>query len=221
MRFNSDCMLRRNFTSRAPSGSSRRSAAGSVDERARKCNSLLLSTRELSRPSALVPLQLDDPQHRRDPLLVLALRDSLHPQAERHVVVDRHVREERVLLEDHVDPAIVGLDVGDVLSVQADAARIRGLEPGDHPQGRGLATPRRAEEREELTIENPEVERVDGEVAAEPLADALESNRVAAHGPRHESGVYAARLDRTAGDDLQICPRLILTLAAVSQRGWR
>ena len=77
--------------------------------------------------------------------------------------------------------------------MQSNAARVGGLEPRDHPQSRGLATPGRTEQREELTIANPEVESADGDVATEPLADALEGDRVAAHGLGHESRVYAAR----------------------------
>ena len=63
----------------------------------------------------------------------------------------------------------------------ADAAGGRVLEPGDHPQRRGLAAPGRAEQREELAVGDVEVDVVDrdhrlGALAApgEPLGDALE-----------------------------------------------
>ncbi len=165
-----------------------------VHEGARECHPLLLATRELPRPATLEPFELDDPEHRLDPLPMLASRDVLHLQPERHVVVDRHVRKQGVLLEHHVDAAPVRRRVGDVLAVQQDAARVRRLEPGDHPQRRGLPASRRAEQREELTVPDAEVELVDGGVAPEPLADALERDRVdRASSPDMSARVYSLR----------------------------
>ena len=74
-----------------------------VDERARQRDPLLLAAGELPGSPPLEALELDDAQDLEHSLAVLAARDSLHLEPERDVVVDRHVREERVLLEDHVD----------------------------------------------------------------------------------------------------------------------
>ena len=93
--------------------------------------------------------------------LDLGVLDLSAAQAERDVLVDRQVREERVVLEDRVDVALVGRQPGHVLALQLDQAGGRLLEPADHPQGRGLAAARGAEEAEELAVLDLEVDVVD------------------------------------------------------------
>ena len=63
-----------------------------------------------------------------------------------------HVREQRVVLEDGVDVAVVRRDVGDVLAAEQDRAGRRLLEAGDHAQHRRLAGAGRPEQREELAV---------------------------------------------------------------------
>jgi hypothetical protein len=60
----------------------------------------------------------------------------LEAQPERHVLVDRHVRIERVVLENHRHVAVFRRHVVDHLAVDRDLAVADVLEPGDHPQGR-------------------------------------------------------------------------------------
>ena len=71
------------------------------------------------------------------------------------------MREEGVVLEDHPHTAPLRRHVDAVPdnSAVADIDRpvIRSLEPGDDPQGRRLAAPRRSEEAEEVTL--PSVDR--------------------------------------------------------------
>ena len=59
-------------------------------------------------------------------------------------VATRHVREQRVVLEDRVDVALERRQPGDVVAVEQDAARGRQLEAGDHPQHGRLARAGRA-----------------------------------------------------------------------------
>jgi hypothetical protein len=117
-----------------------------VDERARKRHALLLTTGELTRPPALEPDEVDDAEHLLDPPSVQIAGDTLHLQPESDVVVDGHVREERVLLEHHVHVAPVRQNVRHVVALQQDPSFIRRLEAGDHPQGSRLAAPARAEQ---------------------------------------------------------------------------
>jgi hypothetical protein len=87
--------------------------------------------------------------------------DAAHLQPERHVVVRVHVRVERVVLEDHRHVARLRRQVVDDLA--ADANRPGGdvLEPGDHPQRRGLAAARRTDEDDELAVGDVEVHLLD------------------------------------------------------------
>ena len=97
--------------------------------------------------------------------LTSASGDLLAAQPEGDVLVDRQVREQRVVLEDRVDVALVGRQPGDVLALELDRALGRLLEAADHPQRRGLAAAARAEEAEELAVADLEVDVVDGEEA--------------------------------------------------------
>ena len=95
-------------------------------------------------------------------------------EAEGDVVADGQVGEEGVALEDGVDLALVGRQVGDVAAVEEDAAGVGLLEAGGQAQHGRLAAAARAEEGEELALPEPEGDVVDGPDGAEPLGDAAE-----------------------------------------------
>jgi hypothetical protein len=82
------------------------------------------------------------------------------------------VREQRVVLEDRVDLALVGRVARDVAAGELDGARVRALEAADEPQRRRLARPRRAEQREELAGADLEVEPLERDDLAVGLAQA-------------------------------------------------
>ena len=69
-----------------------------------------------------------------------------------HIVGDRHVRIERVVLEHHGNVALFGLDIVD--HAVADRNRARGdvFEAGEHPQQGRLAATGGADEHDELAI---------------------------------------------------------------------
>jgi hypothetical protein len=117
--------------------------------------------------------------------------------AERDVLLDRQVREQREALEDEADPAALGRHhapgLRDHLAVEGDAACVEILEAGDQAQGRALARSRRAEQREHLAGRDAEGDVLDHSAAAEALVDAFEDDdrrRPLAHRP---SGRRAAR----------------------------
>src|SRR5205814_7349775 len=97
---------------------------------------------------------------------------DLEPVAD--VVGNRHVREERVVLEHGVGLAGVWRQRGDVAPAELDAAGVGTFETGDEPQQRRLARPGGSEQREELALVHLEIDAVgrdDGPIA---LADALQ-----------------------------------------------
>ena len=82
-------------------------------------------------------------QHLTGSLAALGGMHSTHLQPERHVLPGRHVRKQRISLEDHSHTSLVRRLAGDVMAVDQDATLVRVLEPGQQAQGSRLATPRR------------------------------------------------------------------------------
>ena len=82
------------------------------------------------------------------------------------------MREERVRLEDGVDGTPVGRQPRDVAAVDEHDAGVRPLEAGDQAERRRLAAAGRAEQREELSLDDGQVERVDSGDLAEAPGDA-------------------------------------------------
>ena len=97
-----------------------------------------------------------------DALPDLGLGIALEPQAERHVLLHRHVRIERVVLEHHGDVAILRRHVVDDVAADQDLAAGDVLEPGDHAQRRRLAAARRAHQHHELVVGDIEVDAAHG-----------------------------------------------------------
>ena len=127
-------------------------------QRAGGRHALALAPGELLDAPVAHPLERDERQELRhtgrDPFLL----GTADPQAVAHVAGDVQVREQRQALEHHADVAGVRRPVGDVVVVEEDAALCRTLESGDHAQQRGLAAPRRSEERDQLPGRELEVD---------------------------------------------------------------
>ena len=97
--------------------------------------------------------------------------EPAHRERERDVLGDRHVREQRVVLEDGVDVAPVGRQPGHVLPVELDEARGGLLEAADHAQRCRLAAAGRPQQGEELAVAHLEVDVVDRRNVPELLHD--------------------------------------------------
>ena len=106
---------------------------------------------------------------------VVSLRaESLDFESEGNVVADREVREERVVLEHHVERTFRGSHGGDVIVADQDATRRGLLKPGDKAQCRGLSAAAWSEQREELPGTNLDVDIVDSGDRAETLGDVFD-----------------------------------------------
>ena len=155
--------------------------AREVDKRTCESDALLLATGQLGGLAVGEVGQSDHLEHLGDVGLVLALRDLLRLRSEADVVGNGHVREERVLLEDGVDIALVRRDSADVDAVQQDLAGCRLLEAGDHLECRRLPAAGRPEHREELALLDSEVRLLDRDEVTERLAHVIELNDDVAH----------------------------------------
>ena len=153
-----------------------------VHESAGERDPLLLSTRELIRTSMLTPLEAHELDRLRYPTGNLVTGPACLAQAEGDVLPHVEVRKQRVALEYRVDRSPVWPHGRDVASTDVDRPLGWLLEAGDHPQSRGLAAARRADDREELAALDFEVEGADRLQVAEPLGDGGKADRGAAAG---------------------------------------
>ena len=136
----------------------------SVDDGTRQRHTLLLTSRQLGRLALGHLLELDQLEGVGDLGVNVLDPASLEPEA--HVLLDVHVREQRVVLEHRVHRTAVRLLVGDVRVADADPAGSGRLKTGDHSQRRGLAAAGRAEQGEERTLRHLQAQVVhSGEIA--------------------------------------------------------
>ncbi len=124
--------------------------AGFLDQRARQCHALALTTGELVGHALLVAGEMDLGQGIGDPGFDLVRRDSLELEAVGDVLRHRHVRENGIGLEHHVHGPLVWRQIHHVDTVQQQLALGRRLEAGDRAEQGRLAAARRAEQGEEL-----------------------------------------------------------------------
>ena len=146
-------------------------------DRAAHGYALSLAAGELRRPSLEHGLQAEQRGHLVDAPADLLLGRSAHLEAVPEVLPDRHVRVERVILEDHRDVSVAWREVRHVAPADRDDAVGHFLQAGDHSQQGRLAAARGADEHDELPIRNLQADVVDGdEVAREHLPDPVETD---------------------------------------------
>jgi hypothetical protein len=109
--------------------------------------------------------EVEDLRRVLDALVDLALVDAVQLEREAHVVAHRHVRVERVVLEDHRDVTIARRLLVDDLVADPQLALADVLEPRDHPQRGRLAAARRSDEDHELAVLDLEAHVLDGLIA--------------------------------------------------------
>ena len=113
---------------------------------------LPLAARELPGLAFKVCLELEDGRRLLHPRVDLLPGEALDAQTIGHVLVDRHVRVERVVLEHHGDIAVLRLEIVDDTRTDRDPAGADALEPGDHAQQRRFAAARGPDNDHELAV---------------------------------------------------------------------
>jgi hypothetical protein len=100
-----------------------------------------LAARNLVRPAACQIGDLHPRQQTIHPLRDLGFRwrAAANPQTEGHILKDRHMAEQRVVLEDEADAAQPCGDMRHILPVDTDRAAISNIEPCQDPQQCRLA----------------------------------------------------------------------------------
>src|SRR3546814_4365137 len=116
---------------------------------------------QLTRAARLEPLELDHAQCIGDAALDVAARQPTQLEAERDVLCNGHVGEQRVALEHEAGIALMRRHRGEVAVIADDRAARRPDQPGDHPERRRLAAAGRPEQPHERAALDLTVEPVD------------------------------------------------------------
>src|SRR4051812_40777468 len=148
-----------------------------ADERAAERDALLLAAGQLARTALEQLAELQRAGRAAHALVDLRLRRLAPPEREGEVVVDRHLRVQRVVLEHHRDVALARGDAVDHPLPDADLALGHGLEAGQHAQRRGLARAGGPDEHEELAVPGGERELAHGLDGIKALRDPVELDR--------------------------------------------
>jgi len=93
---------------------------------------------------------VDDAQHILDALLPQPSIRTGHLQTELDVIGHGHIREQGVLLENHANVALIGVERSHILAINNDAPPRRFLESGNHAEDGGLAAAAGAEKGDKL-----------------------------------------------------------------------
>ena len=149
-----------------------------------QCHALLLAAGHLGRKPLAETGQPDQIEVFNGPARDLRRGQLLHPQPEGH----RHVRKERVVLEDGVHVALVRGQVVDLAALDDEVAGGHRDEAPDEVEGGRLATARRTEKTEEFTRLDGHRDIVEGDrvaIAFGRVAQLDRRRRVSHRGIRH------------------------------------
>jgi hypothetical protein len=144
--------------------------------RARERHPLPLAARQLARPSMQQTFNLQHRGHTLNAPPDFIPHHLPHAQRVGDVLRDRHVRVERVRLEDHRHVARPRGHVVHALGADQDVARGRVFESRQHPQRRRLPAPRRPEQHDELAVLDAQRQVVHDHRRAEPLGHVDEAD---------------------------------------------
>ena len=134
---------------------------------------LLLTAGELPGITLVHAGKLYQSEHVLHPLTDLVFGQLLELQTKGHVFKNRHVGEQRVILEENADIAAVGGDSGNVFAVHQDLPGGRLSKAGDHAQCGGLAAAAAAQQGDHLAFGSLQVHGIHRSELAESLGQSL------------------------------------------------
>src|SRR6266545_5199214 len=155
---------------------------GFLDQGSRQCNTLLFPTGKLTRKPIREPFETYSVQGIFKLRFYGSFGQLLKLQGIGDIVMNRHVRPDGVVLENHADGSKLSGHVDSIRSrVHAGPADVnfalaRFFEPRDASQDRAFATTARPEERKKLLIADREGHRVSRDYLAVPLGQVDNSN---------------------------------------------
>ena len=138
-------------------------------------NTLTLAAGQSLRLTVEQVFDIEDLRRFMHALVDLRLGGLAQLEAERHVIVNRHVRIQSVVLEHHRDVAILRGDVVDELVGDVEFAVADFFQAGHHAQGGGLTATGRADENDKFLILDIQAEVADrGHTAGVHFVDVLQ-----------------------------------------------
>ncbi len=135
---------------------------GFADDGSAEGNALPLAAGEFARAAVEERFDRKDGGGFTDALFDFGFRCAAHFQAERHVLVDRHVRVEGVILKDHGDVAIAGGDIVHESIADVNFAAAGFFQTGDHAERGRFAATAGTDENDELAVGDLEIHITDG-----------------------------------------------------------
>ncbi|GAA3081343.1 hypothetical protein GCM10020254_27160 [Streptomyces goshikiensis] len=171
---------------------------------------LLLTARQRGHRPALGAGQPDQLQQLRDLGSVRSPSPAPHPEPEGDVPADVPVREQLVVLEHQAHAPPVDRHPGLVGAAQQHPAGRDRLEPGHHPQQRGLAASARSEDAHDLVLGDLQVHLVHDRAFPEADRDPLQPKQCHQNSPEVLSGRSRSSTSRdTAHTSIRIVLRAI------------
>ncbi len=135
--------------------------AGITDDCTAHGNTLSLSTGKSLRLTVKQVLQIQDLGCLANLFVDLILRNLAELQTKCHVIINRHMRIQSVVLEDHGDITVLGINVVHDFAVDLKCAGRDLLKAGDHTKGRGFSASGRSDEDDEFLVGDLKVEILD------------------------------------------------------------
>ncbi len=142
---------------------------GLPDNRPAHGDALPLAPGQLLRPPVEQTVYLEDLRRFGHAPVDLISGLFCQAQAEGHILVDRHMRVQGVVLKDHGHIPVFRREIVDPAVADQDIAGIGALESRDHPERGRLAAARRTDKDHKLLVLRREADAVHGIDAAVPL----------------------------------------------------
>lgn len=160
-----------------------------LGQRPRQRHALLLAAGQLVWLALAQVAHLHQVEHLAHALADRILAQAILLQAEGNVLLDRHVREQRIGLEHHVDRPLVRRQRVQALAIEGDAALGGRLEAAQAAQQGRFATAGATEQGKDLALAHVQVDVVDGDETVEFLAQ-VTNGEIAGRTGRVDDGGY-------------------------------
>ncbi len=119
-------------------------------------HTLPLTTRKIGRAAITETVEIDQRERLLHTSLALGFGNFGHPQTIADILCDRHMRPERIVLENDTDLPLLrrhtAINMGNAAVTNVDFAAINVFKTCNHSQKRGLAAARRSENSNKLAI---------------------------------------------------------------------